>query len=96
MCSSSIKLPKDAIKQVSPTGAVHTCCNKRLTVVEIEFDPDKTIPINEFVRQLLAKLVQSDNHHMGGTQQPAGHLQETDRLCVCWPARSFVPSEELV
>lgn len=58
LCSQSIKIPKDLIDSVTPTGEFHLCCGKRLIVVEIHFKKGANLPLNTIFDQLRANLVE--------------------------------------
>lgn len=51
-CSRSIKLPKEAVKSVSPTGEEHFCCGKMLFVSTVEFKEEHTIKLTDVLNQL--------------------------------------------
>lgn len=52
-CRDAITVPKKAIKSVTPTGDRHFCCGKTLLVVEVVFDTEATISVQEVFHQRL-------------------------------------------
>jgi hypothetical protein len=55
MCHASMKIPKEAVVSVSPTGDIHLCCGKSLKVVEVEISEAKTIPVSHVIAQMMSK-----------------------------------------
>lgn len=64
-CSRSIKVPKDAVKSVLPTGEEHLCCGKMLLVATVEFKDEHSLKLSDVLNQLSHN--ESEHHH----KQPA-------------------------
>lgn len=68
LCNLALKLPKESIASVTPTGDMHFCCGKSLRVVEINFNEGSSISL----RDLFAQLMQSAQGQQQQQQQAAG------------------------
>lgn len=63
LCQYSIEIPKTAIRSVRPTGDLHDCCGKLLRVVEVMFNPNASLTLDEVMGQMMKNMTTHSEAH---------------------------------
>jgi hypothetical protein len=82
LCTFAFTVPKTEIKELTPTGDIHACCGKRLSVVEVAFNEGYTNVAAVVSQQLKNKVAVT---HGGGSSERASNCEIACSICQRFP-----------
>jgi hypothetical protein len=82
-CERSLKVPKETIDFVKPTGQTHLCCGRLHRVVEIHFKKSATIGVEDLLKHIATT---SSSHGATGHFSPHVGSMSSSFLTPPWQA----------
>lgn len=76
LCAYAFRLPESAIRALTPTGDVHACCGKRLSVVEVAF-AESHKAVGDVVSQQVRLGLEHPKDALGNARRPVPGMRSS-------------------